>query len=107
MGTLSAVQDLFWRVALAASTPYTPLGVTFDVIGILIGIAITLDLGQVPSRTHAIMRLAWVRMGEQGGFTGLARVYLLPGAVSFLVIRVFLFAALVGGGTVALITGPH
>jgi hypothetical protein len=94
-------------VALGASTSYTPLGVTFDVIVIMIGIAITSDLVHIPSRTHAIVRLAWVRMGEQGGFTGLARVYLFPGAVSFLVFRVFVFVALVGGGIVALITGPH
>ena len=94
-------------MALAASTPYTPLGVTFDVIVIVIGIAITLDLGHFASRTHAIMKIAWTRMGERGGFSGLARIYLIPGAVTFVVIRVFVFVALIGGGILALITGPH
>ncbi len=94
-------------MASAASTSYTPLGVTFDVIVVMIGIAISSDLGHIPRRTRAIMRLARVRTVEQGGFAALTRIFLFPVAASFLVVRVSAFVALVGGGIVARITGPH
>ena len=69
-------------MAPASSSPYSPI-VIFDVVIILFGLAITLDLRHIPSHTHATMRIASARMREQGGFSSLARIYLFLGAVPF------------------------
>ena len=94
-------------MALGASTPYTPLGVVFDVVLIVLGMGITLDARHVPSHIHSIIEIAWTRMGEQNGFSSLARIYLVVGAVPFWIVRGFLSVGLVGGGVLALVDGPH
>jgi hypothetical protein len=94
-------------MTLASSTSYTPAGVVFDVVLILIGIGITVDFRKWPRHVHAIMGIAWTRMGEQGSFSALVRIYLFLGALPFWVTRLFFLVALVGGGAESLAFGPH
>jgi hypothetical protein len=78
-----------------------------DAALLLFGLAVGVDFRHIPSHVHAIMRIAWTRMGEQGGFSGLARIHVVLGAIPFSIVRVYLVIIGVGGGILALIIGPH
>jgi hypothetical protein len=92
---------------LAGTNPSTPLAYALDVVLLLFGISVGIDFRHIPRRIHSIMGIAWIRMGEQGGFSGLARIYVFPGALPFLAIRVYFTIIGVVGGVLALAIGPH
>jgi hypothetical protein len=92
---------------LAGMNLSTPFAYALDVLLLLFGIAVGIDFRHVPRRIHSVMGIAWTRMGEQGGFSGLARIYVFPGALPFPAVRVYLTIIGVVGGILALLIGPH
>jgi hypothetical protein len=106
-GLHPTVPDLWWIMLLAGVNLSTPFAYAVDVLLLLFGIAVGTDFRHVPLRIHSIMGIAWIRMGEQRGFSGLARIYVFPGTLPFRAVRVNLTIIGVVGGILALLIGPH